>query len=135
MANTTKDFSRQLKSLYSKSNELANKDGLFAQDNFYHQLEEFIKFYDETVAMMKDNLNEESPLITEKIESLPQVEFKNYGYELNLETALYTIGYAIFFPIGIYYMIKKYNYVSSTKEKLRDLATSLSTLEFLTREK
>lgn len=135
MANTTIDFSRQLKSLYSKSIELADKDGFFTHNNFYHELEVFINYYNETVALMKDKLRDEPALITEKMDSLPQFQFKNYGSELNLRNVLYALGYLIFFPIGVFYLFQKYNYLSVTKEKLREVATSLSSLEFLIREK
>jgi len=71
----------------------------------------------------------------EKINALPTIAFTNYDNPFSAKEIIYQIGYVIFFPIGIIYFLRKYAYVRNTKETLREIGSSLSSIEFLTRNK
>lgn len=127
------NFSRQLKSLYVQSNEIRKEDGVFSNGMFYQKLNDFIKFYDEIRFQLEAENEFDNQVVIDKIKSLPEVEFKNYDNPFSAKTILYLIGYTIFFPIGIAYFIDKYTYVSKTKAKLSEISSSVSSIEFLTR--
>ena len=129
------DFSRQLKSLSIQCNEIIKEDGVISNGLFYHKLKEFSKFYEEIKSQLIAQTEHEHPLVMEKINSLPTIAFKNYDNPFSAKEIIYTIGYTVFFPIGIIYLLRKYAYVRKTKETLREIGSSLSSIEFLTRNK
>lgn len=127
------DYSRQLKSLYAQSNEILKEDGVFNHGMFYQKLNDFIKFYNEIKKQLEAQTEYDNQLIVDKVESLPEIEFKNYDNPFSAKAVLYLIGYTIFFPIGIVYFYNKYNYVNKTKVKLSEISSLVSSIEFLTR--
>ncbi|MDF1698646.1 MAG: hypothetical protein P1U56_22530 [Saprospiraceae bacterium] len=129
------DFSRQLKTLYIQSNDLLKEDGVIRNGMFYQKLENFNKFYQEIRAQLHAQTEFENPLVLERVKALPDIEIKNYDNLFSVKTVLYIIGYTLFFPIGIVYIMNKYSYVSKTKSKLREISSLVSSIEFLTREK
>jgi len=129
------DFSRQLKSLYSTSIEIEKKDGVFSNDDFHERLKEFNTFYEEIKTSMKEHLNAENPLVVKKISTLPTLSLKGYDNPFSANTILYAIGAILFFPAGIIYLITKYLYVQKIKSQLAEISRSVSSIEFLIRDK
>jgi hypothetical protein len=114
-------------------NEILKEDGFIKNGLFYDKLEEYIKFYQEVIHLLKETNTD--ILLNDKINSLPDFKFIDYNNPLSFKSIFYGIGYILFFPMGIIYLIQKYRYVAETKEKLRETYTLLSSLAFLAKEK
>ena len=59
------------------------------------------------------------------------IEFKDYDNPFSVLSVVSSIGYLIFFPLGLVYLYNRYKYVSEVKEKLRELSTTIPSLQFL----
>ena len=78
---------------------------------FYQRLYEYIKFYKEIKPLLSEECKNDE-LIKIKIDSLPGLIFKDYDNPFTLKTFFYSIGYILFFPVGILFLYNMFKYVS-----------------------
>jgi hypothetical protein len=128
------NFTRQFHHLKQSADEILKENGVYPNGLFYYKLEAFINFYYEIKDMLIEHL-EENSLAFEKAKELPELTFVDYDNPISIKSVIYGIGYYIFFPIGIVYIINKYRYVSEIKTKLQEIKGLINTIEFLTKEK
>lgn len=126
------NFTRQFQHLKHSANEILKENGVFSNGSFYYKLEEFIKFYNEIKPMLIEHL-EENSIALEKAIKLPELTFIDYD-TVSVKSVIYGIGYYVFFPIGIIYLINKYRYVSDIKMKLQEITGVINSIEFLIKE-